>query len=74
MKQDEEKRALLLPARLYDQIEERVKGTEFSSVDEYVIFVMEEVLKEEGQEKESALSDEEEEEVKKRLRDLGYLD
>jgi Arc/MetJ-type ribon-helix-helix transcriptional regulator len=74
MKQDEEKRALLLPARLYDQIEERVKGTDFSSVDEYVIFVMEEVLKEEGQEKESALSDEEEEEVKKRLRDLGYLD
>lgn len=74
MKKEEEKRALLLPAELCDRIEERVKATGFSSVDEYVIFVLEEVLKEEGEEGEKAFSEEEEEEIKKRLKALGYLD
>ena len=62
MKKEEEKRTLSLPAELYGRIEERVKATEFGSVDEYVIFVLDEVLKEE------------EAEVKKRLKALGYLD
>ena len=44
------------------------------SVDEYVTFVLNEVLKEEEEETEAAFSKEEEEEVKKRLRALGYLD
>lgn len=73
MKNKPERKTVSLPAELYDQIEERVKSTEFGSVDEYVIFVLEEVLKEEGEE-EKAFSEEEEEEVKKRLRALGYLD
>lgn len=73
MKKGQEGKAVFLPAELYDRIEERVKATSFGSVDEYVIFVLEEVLKEEGQE-EKAFSQEEEEEVKKRLRGLGYLD
>ena len=61
-----------LSADLYHRIEERVDGTEFQSVDEYVGFVMEEVLKED--EPEAAFSAEDEEEIKKRLRGLGYLD
>ena len=73
MKGKEEKKAVFLPAELYGKIEERVNVTEFGSVDEYVIFVLEEVLKDEGEE-EKAFSKEEEEQVKKRLRDLGYLD
>jgi Arc/MetJ-type ribon-helix-helix transcriptional regulator len=72
MKEKGEKKAVFLPAELYSKVEERVKGTDFSSVDEYVKFVLEEVIKEE--EGESAFSEEEEEEVKKRLKDLGYLD
>jgi len=75
MTEEEEKRALFLPAELYSRIEERVKSTEFGSVDEYVLFVLEEVLKEEGEEEEErAFSKEEEEEVKKRLKALGYID
>ncbi len=73
MKEQEEKKAVFLSAELYSRIEERVKATEFGSVDEYVIFVLEEVLKEEGEE-EKTFSKEEEEEVKKRLKALGYLD
>jgi len=73
MKKEEEKRTLLLPAELHGRIEERVKATGFGSVYEYVIFILEEALKEEGKE-ENPLSKEEEEEIKKRLRALGYLE
>ena len=70
----EEKKVVLLPAELYNRIEERAKATGFGSVEEYVSFVLEEVLKEDEEEAEKAFSPEEEEEVKKRLRALGYLD
>jgi Arc/MetJ-type ribon-helix-helix transcriptional regulator len=69
MKEKDEKRALSLPVELYQRIEERVKATGFSSVDEYVIFVLDEILAEGG----VSGKEEEEEEVKKRLRALGYL-
>ena len=68
----EEKKTVSLPAELYGKIEQRIVGTEFDSVDEYVNFVLEEVLKEE--ESETSFSKDDEEEVKKRLKDLGYLD
>ena len=69
----EEKKPVLIPSNLYKKIEERVKVTEFGSVEEYVTFVLEEVLKEEKEE-ERVYTKEEEEEVKNRLRALGYLD
>jgi len=72
MKEKEGKKAVFLPAELYGKVEERVKATDFGSVDEYVGFILEEVVKEEEEEK--AFSEEEEKEVKKRLKDLGYLD
>ena len=74
MRKEPESRAVFLSAELYGQIEERVKATNFGSVDEYVIFVLEEVFKEEEQEEEGVFSNEEEEEEKKRLKGLGYLD
>jgi len=74
MKKGEERRALSLPAELYSRIEERVRATGFSSAEEYVVFVLEEVLKEGEETEERAFSKEDEEEVKKRLKALGYLD
>jgi len=80
MKEEEakegEKKAVFLPAELYGRIEERVRATEFRSVEEYVTFVLEEVLggEEESEGEEPTFSEEEEEEVKKRLRALGYLE
>ena len=73
MKDKEEKRAVSLSAELYCKIEKRVNTTDFSSVEEYVTFVLEEVIKEENEE-EKAFSKEDEEEVKKRLKALGYLE
>ena len=66
------KKALFLPARLYGMVQERAKSTGFGSIDEYITFVLEDVLNEKGEEKGST-SGKEEEEVKKRLRALGYL-
>ena len=71
MKKGQEEKEVLISSQLYNRITERVKTTGFGSVDEYVTFVLEEVLKEDEEEK---VSSQNEEEVKKRLRALGYLD
>ena len=63
-----------IPTDLIKKIEERVKETEFESVDEYVTFVLEEVVKEDDEEIEEVFSEEDEDKVKERLRALGYLD
>ena len=72
MSKEQDSKAVYVSADIYQKIQERVEATGFGSVDEYVAFVMEEVLKDEGEEE--VFSKEEEEEVKKRLRALGYLD
>ena len=70
-----EREAVFLPAELYGRIEERVRATEFRSVEEYITYVMEEIMREEeSEEEEPTFSEAEEEEVKKRLRALGYLE
>ncbi len=61
-----------IPSTLYKKAEEQIRGTEFSSVSEYVAFVLRELLAKEGDDE--AFSGEDEEKVKERLRSLGYLD
>ena len=73
MKKEGEKRAIYLPAELYDRVKERAEATGFESIDEYITFVAQEILKEEEPE-DVTLDHEQEKEVKKRLRALGYLD
>ena len=58
---------------IFDRIGKRVETTEFKSVDEYVNYVLEEVLNQVEQEKQ-VYSKEDEEKVKEKLRSLGYLD
>ena len=74
MSSNKEVKTLAIPAEIYAKIEERVEATGFGSVDEYIAFVLEEILKDDEEEDRAAFSKEEEEEVKKRLRSLGYLD
>lgn len=68
------KKTVSLSGDLYDLIAERAKLTGFASVEEYVTFVLEEILKEDEDENRPAYTKEEEQEVKKRLKALGYLD
>ncbi|AEC51966.1 hypothetical protein PNA2_1050 [Pyrococcus sp. NA2] len=64
-----------IPKPLYDKIKERIEGTGFTSVSEYVTYVLREVLASlEEEEEEEVFTEEEEEKVKERLRALGYLD
>ena len=65
--------AVKIPKSLYDEIRKRVKesGGEFKDAEEYVTFVLSEVVKED--EEENVYTPEEEEEIKRRLRQLGYL-
>lgn len=65
------KKTISVPPDLHRRIIEQAKATGFDSADEYAIFVLEEVLKPEA---EDATSDEDDAEVKKRLRSLGYME
>ena len=59
---------------LYEKIEKNLSDYGFETVDEYVEFVLKEVLEDKSEGDEQVFSGEEEEIIKKRLRDLGYLD
>jgi len=65
-----------IPKPLAEKIKERMKGTGFASVSSYVTYVLRQVLSsiEEEQRSKQAFTKEEEEKVKQRLRDLGYID
>ena len=59
---------------LYEKLQQRVTmfKEEFKSVEEYVTFVLQEVVKVEGQQG-NTYTKEEEEEIKGRLKNLGYI-
>jgi len=59
-----------IPKKLYDRILKEIEGSEFKDVEEFVVYVLEQVLEEE---EETVYSEEEEREIKERLRSLGYL-
>jgi len=65
--------AVYVSKGLYDLVKRRVEesGGEFKSVEDYVDFVLREVVKEENEEE--TYTKEEEEEIKRRLKSLGYL-
>jgi hypothetical protein len=67
----EDKVPVYISRRLYEEVKRRVNESEgeFKSVEEFVEYVLTELLKEE----ETPYTSEEEEEVKKRLKALGYL-
>jgi len=58
--------------KLVDKVQKQVDESEgeFKNVEEYIEFVLKELLKEE---EEQVYTPEEEEEIKKRLRALGYI-
>jgi len=71
MLESEDKVSISLSKSLYKKIKEKIEGSgTFNSVEDYVEFVLEELLKEE---EETPFTPEEEEEIKKRLRALGYI-
>ncbi len=79
MSEDEHKveySTVSIPKPLVKKVKNRMKGTGFSSVSSYVTYVLRQVLSsiEEDERSKQAFTKEEEEKVKQRLRDLGYID
>ncbi len=70
----EEYVTIKIPRNLYDEIKKRVEESqgEFKDPQEFIEFVLSEVIKEE-EEEETPYTPEEEEEIKRRLKALGYL-
>ena len=63
-----------IPTPLFEKIEERIRGTGFTSVSSYVTYVLREIVAEEEEEAKEPFTKEDEERVKARLRALGYID
>ena len=79
MSEDEHKveySTVSIPKPLIKKIKERMKGTGFPSVSSYVTYVLRQIISsiEEEEKSKQAFSKEDEEKVKQRLRDLGYID
>lgn len=60
---------LKLSKELMEKLEERSKEAGFKTLQEYIIFILNEVVKEEEEE----ISETDEKEIKERLRALGYI-
>jgi hypothetical protein len=70
----EDSQPIDLPDRIVERVEARLPRTEFDDVAEYVTFVMEEVLyRVEKETEDDDFEAVDEEEVKDRLKSLGYL-
>lgn len=70
----ENQRQLDLPERIVSRIEDRLPRTEFDTPEEYITFVLEEVLYRVEEETEGDdFEPVDEDEVKSRLKSLGYL-
>lgn len=60
-----------LPMPLINKIKKRIEGTCMNSVSAYVAFILRQILS--SSESKEVLSKKDEEEIKRRLKSLGYL-
>ncbi|MCR8455169.1 MAG: CopG family transcriptional regulator [Candidatus Korarchaeota archaeon] len=58
-----------IPKELYDKIKKQIEGTDFKSVEEFIIYTLETMI----EDTEEVYLREDEEKVKKRLKALGYI-
>ena len=72
----EDSTQISIPKPLAEKLKKRMEGTDFESLSEYISYILRQVIsKVEAEEKErKVFSKEEEEKVKERLRNLGYID
>jgi Arc/MetJ-type ribon-helix-helix transcriptional regulator len=62
-----------IPKNLYAKLEDKIRGTEFKSVQDYLSFLVTQVLGTESDKSSQGLSKEDEEQIKEKLSALGYL-
>jgi Arc/MetJ-type ribon-helix-helix transcriptional regulator len=72
MAEDKKYTTVSIPTPLFEKIQQKIKDTGFTSVSDYVTFVLREILAHSSDNE--AFSEEDEKKVKERLKSLGYLD
>jgi hypothetical protein len=65
----EEKVVVMIPRELHEKIKEKIAGTSFTSVEEYVVLKLENEFPDETE-----YTEEEEQIIRERLRRLGYIE
>ena len=63
-----------VPKILVEKVKERIAGTGFSSVSSFTTYLLRQVVSYEKEDSSTALSKDDEERLKLRLKSLGYLD
>jgi hypothetical protein len=63
-----------VPKVLVGKVKERLEGTGFNSVSSFTTYLLRQVVSYDKEEPSKALSKEEEERLKRRLKSLGYFD
>ena len=68
-----DKVTIKIPRELYEKLREMVEGTGFSSVTEFIVFVMRSLATSGKIKEEDKLTEEEVKAIRERLRRLGYI-
>jgi Arc/MetJ-type ribon-helix-helix transcriptional regulator len=68
-----DKVTIKIPRELYETLQGMIEGTGFSSVTEFIVFVMRSLVSSGKIKEEDKLTEEEVKAVRERLRRLGYL-
>ena len=66
-----EERTITIPKDLAEKLEKRAKESDFDSLSDYINYVLRQIL---SKIESKGFSKEDEEKVKQKLKDLGYLD
>jgi Arc/MetJ-type ribon-helix-helix transcriptional regulator len=66
------KATIKIPKQLYNSLKSQIKDTGFSSVTEFVVYVLRDIASSGPMKEDIKLTKEEIESVKKRLKELGY--
>jgi Arc/MetJ-type ribon-helix-helix transcriptional regulator len=62
-----------IPKPLYDHLQKLIEGTGFSSVTEFIVYVMRDLASTEPKKGTDSLTDREIQSIKERLKKLGYI-
>jgi len=72
---DKKYTTISIPTPLANKIKTQIEGTGFNSLSSYVTFVLRQIISStEQHEHEAGFTKEDEEKIKERLRNLGYID
>lgn len=68
-----DKTTIKIPSSLYKSLKKQIEGTGFSSVTDFIVYVMRDIAASGSLHEDVSLTKKEIEQIKKRLQSLGYI-